>query len=221
MGEGALIVPAPEERLRKAIHDREELALVRRVLAGEEPAFDEFFERYFPRLYRFALARLSGDADAAEDVAQETLCRAMSKLQTFRAEAALFTWLCTFCRHELSALHRRRQRLGVEVELVEEAPEIRGALESLRDADRGDPEAWARRRELGRLVQVALDHLPARYASALEWKYVEGLTVREIAANFDLSEKATESLLTRARNAFRDGFSTLAGATSGPRPVTT
>lgn len=199
--------------------DREEARLVRRVLAGEEAAFHAFFDRFFPGLYRFALARLDRDATAAEEVVQETLCRAIAKLHTFRGEAALFTWLCTFCRHEIAALHRARTRRGRPVELVEEVPAIRGALESL-SRDDPDPEITARRREVGRLVQVALDHLPERYARALEWKYIDGLSVREIAARLELSEKAAESTLTRAREAFRDGFTTLTGAASGPRRVT-
>lgn len=70
--------------------------LVRRLLAGDEAAFEEFFEMYFSGLYRFALARLEGSADAAEDIVQATLCRAVTKLATYRGEAALFTWLCTF-----------------------------------------------------------------------------------------------------------------------------
>jgi hypothetical protein len=57
--------------------------LVTRMLAGDEGAFEEFFARYFPGLYRFAMARLSFDADAAEEVVQATLCRAVGKLHTF------------------------------------------------------------------------------------------------------------------------------------------
>ena len=47
-----------------------DLGLVRRMLAGHERAFDEFFEGHFPGLYRFALTRLNHDEDAAEEVAQ-------------------------------------------------------------------------------------------------------------------------------------------------------
>jgi len=106
-------------------------ALARRMLAGDEMAFEEFFETYFRGLYRFAFARLDGNADAAEDVVQATLCKAVTKLATYRGEAALFTWLCTFCRHELSAHYARHQRSLQETPLVEDTPEIRAALESI------------------------------------------------------------------------------------------
>src|SRR6266487_1253063 len=89
-----------------AQNDRE---LVKRMLAGEEDAFEEFFDSHFSRLYRFALARMEQDADAAEDVVQAALCKAISALKSWRAEATLFTWLCTFCRHEISAHYRRNR----------------------------------------------------------------------------------------------------------------
>ena len=185
--------------------------LVKRMLAGEERAFDLFLEEYFPGLYRFAMTRMNGNPDGAEEVAQATLCAAISKLATYRGEAALFTWLCTFCRHEISAWYRRRDRPGKQIDLVEDAPEVAGALDSLREVLADGPEHHLDRIELTRLVHVALDRLPGRYANALEWKYLEGLSVREIAARLDLSTKAAESLLTRARNAFRDGFPSLTG----------
>ena len=50
-----------------------DLALARRVIAGDEAAFDEFFGRYFPRLYRFALPRLGGNGDATEEIVQLVL----------------------------------------------------------------------------------------------------------------------------------------------------
>jgi RNA polymerase sigma-70 factor (ECF subfamily) len=195
--------------------DRE---LVQRMLSGDDRAFTEFFDGYFPGLFRFALARVGRNEDAAEEVVQATLCAAIAKLQTFRGEAALFTWLCTFCRHEVSAFYRRTGRNHAAVALVEDDPEVAAALESLAAASDSGPEAAMRRDETARLVHLLLDRLPPRYAAALEWKYIEGLSVAEIAARFDLTAKATESMLTRAREAFREGFSILTrGSATGER----
>lgn len=181
------------------------------MLAGDEGAFDEFFEGHFPGLYRFALARMHYDADAAEEVVQATLFAAISKLRTYRGEATLFTWLCAFCRYEIAAYYKRTNRQPITVELVEQTPEVMAALESLWVLTGEGPEAALERGELARLVHVALDGLPQLYADALEWKYIDGFSVKEIAARLSLTPKAAESLLTRARVAFRDGFSTLMG----------
>ena len=184
-------------------------ALVRRMLAGKEAAFEEFFASYFPALYRFALTRLDHNADLAEEIVQATLAKAVTKLATYRGEAALFTWLCTFCRHEISAFFERERRTPQKLRLTEDVPEIRAALESLAAYEGTRPEEAMRRGEIKRLVQVTLDSLPPRYGNALEWKYIEGLSVKEIAERLEVGPKAAESLLTRARQAFRDGFATL------------
>ena len=187
----------------------EDKDLATRILRGEEGAFDQFFEGHFPGLYRFALARVNGDEDAAEEAAQVTLCKALTKMHTYRAEATLFTWLCTICRHEISAYYNRNRIAAQQVELIEDIPEVRAALESLASTLPGGPEQVLEAKERSRLVQVVLDRLPPRYGNALEWKYVDELSVSEIAGRLGLSPKAAESLLTRAREAFREGYATL------------
>ena len=198
--------------------DRE---LARRMLAGDDRAFEEFFEEHFQRLYRFALTRLRRDPDAAEEAAQSTLCRAITKLSTYRGEAALFTWLCTFCRHEIHALIEKRTRQPRRVDLIEEIPEVRAALESLALPHEAGPELALRRLELARRVQLTLDRLPPHYGNALEWKYLEGLSVKSIATRMALSPKAAESILTRAREAFREGFAALSrpNGQAAPAPL--
>lgn len=177
-------------------------ALVRRMLRGEEHAFDEFFDGHFPGLFRFALARLGGNEDAAEEVAQATLCKAIPKLATFRGESALFTWLCTFCRHEIHARLRGRR-----LDSIDELSE--SALGRIATSPDESPADELERKEMGHLVHVALDRLPSHYGSALEWKYLEGLSVIEIAERLTVSPKAAESTLTRARDAFREVFRSL------------
>jgi hypothetical protein len=92
----------------------------------------------YPALYRFAFARLDGRREAAEDVAQTTLYRAIGKLQTYRGEASFLTWLCTFCRHEIFA-HAKAHRHRSHIVPIDDAPEIRAALESLQAVDEADP----------------------------------------------------------------------------------
>jgi RNA polymerase sigma-70 factor (ECF subfamily) len=175
------------------------------MAAGDERGFDEFFDAYFGAIYRFALSRLR-DEDEAREIAQATLERAAFAIASFRGEAALFTWLCTICRREMSAHYRRTRRGGQPVELSEESPEIRAALESLASEPPPGSDAALRRADVARIVQVTLDSLPRRYGDALEWKYVLGLTVEEIAERLSLGPKAAESLLSRARRAFREGW---------------
>jgi len=186
-----------------------DLNLARRLRAGDELAFEAFFAEFFPRVYRFARVRLGGNDDAAEEVAQTTLIKALAKLSTYRGEAALFTWLCAFCRHEVAGWFERN---GKDSRLVraDDSLETRVVLESIAALSRDDPEQEFERRELSRLVHATLDHLPQHYGDVLVWKYLEGINVEEIARRLGVGYKAAESLLTRARQAFREGFAPLA-----------
>jgi RNA polymerase sigma-70 factor (ECF subfamily) len=181
--------------------------LVREMRDGSETAFAEFFDAYFPRLYRFALARV-GREDAAEEIAQAAIVVGIRKIGTWRGEAALCTWLCSICRHEIGAYCARTNRR--EVNVLDDEPRIRVQLEAL-SARADGPHQEYERRDLARLVQLTLDYLPPRYGDVLEWKYIQGLTMQEIAARLGGTTKAIESLLARAREAFREGFVTLTG----------
>lgn len=183
--------------------------LVKQLLEGDGRAFDRFFDENFARLYRFALARLSDDPETAREIAQVTLTRAIRKLHTYRAESALFTWLCAICRNETSDWLRKQARYREHVIPTEDYPEIQAAVDSFQAPAEDLPDASYQRDEKIRLIQVALDRLPARYGDVLEWKYVEGHSVREIAARLQIGQEATQSLLARARRAFGEVYSTL------------
>jgi len=186
---------------------------VKQLLEGDERAFDRFFEENFARLYRFALVRLSDDPEAAREVAQITLTRALRKLHTYRAESALFTWLCAICRNETSEWLRKQARYREHVVLTEDFPEIQAAVDSYRAPQDDGPEANYRRTEKLRLIQVAMDRLPSRYGDVLEWKYVEGMSIKEIGGRLQLGQEATQSLLARARRSFGEVYEMLLDGT--------
>lgn len=183
-------------------------SLAAHVAQGDAAAFDAFFREYFPRLFRFALGRVDNDPALAEEVVQRTMCIVVRKMGTYRGEALLFTWLCQICRNEMSAVFRQRGDEVREYLPIEDHPAVQAALESI-SADDYRPETAQSQREIGEFVRATLQHLPGRYATALQMKYVNGNSVNEIARELGLSEKAAESLLTRARKAFKEGFNTL------------
>ena len=187
----------------------EDKRFVKQLLAGDERAFDQFFNENFSRLYRFCLTRLSDDPDAAREVAQITLTKAVRKLHTYKGEAALFTWLCSICRNETSDWLAKQGRYREHIVLTEEFPEVQAAVESFRIVEPPGPDQHYRRVELVRLIQVALDALPPKYGDALEWKYIEGYSTKEISKRMNIGTEATQSLLARARRAFADVYSSL------------
>ncbi len=192
--------------------DNIDLATARRILKGDAAAFRDLFDRFFPRLYRFALARTAGDHDAASDIVQQTLCKGVQRLDSYRGEAALYSWFCQICRHTIIDHYRTTQRSERLLQPVEDDPEVRGVLETIVAplAEQPDVQAW--RCDVRRVVQATMDVLPERYGDVLEWKYVDGLPVNDIAVRLGIGAKAAESLLTRARNAFKETILAVAEA---------
>lgn len=190
-------------------HELEDRRLVKRLLARDRAAFNAFFDGYFPRLYRFARTRLGNDPDSTKEVVQVTLTKAVQNLGSYRGEAALFTWLCSICRNVIADHQERVARERAHVVLTEDLPDVRAAVESLAAPASDDPEANFRRLETVRLIQVALDQLPAHYGNALEWKYVYGFSVEEIAAKLGVGLEAAQSLLARAKRSFVEVYGAL------------
>lgn len=180
----------------------EDRRLAGKVAARDQAAATVFFDSYFARLYRFVALRVER-ADACEDIVQEAMIKAIRHMHSYRGEAALFTWLCQIGRHEISDYYQRHGRKEAPLVSLDDDPHIRAVLESLstEEVDAVD------RLALEQIVQLTLDYLPDKYGKALEWKYLEGLSVEEIAERFGDGVIAVQSLLARARTAFRAGFS--------------
>ncbi len=187
----------------------EDKTLVKRLLAGDEQAFSQFFDDNFSRLYRFALTRLSNDPESTREIVQSVLTKSLQKIHTYRGESALFTWLCVICRNEIIDWARKNESYRKNIVLTEDLPEIRAVVESLVTPAGTDPTRLYEQHEVCRLIQVALDTLPPKYGDALEWKYIEGHSVKEIAARMNLSPQAAQSLLARAKISFKEIYSTL------------
>jgi RNA polymerase sigma-70 factor, ECF subfamily len=179
--------------------------LVKRLLARDEAALREFFDEYFGRLYRFAFARLRGNAALAEDAAQATLMRGLRGLPGFRGQASLFSWLAQICRNEIADLVEKAARISAHTTSLDAEGAMRDAAHAVADANAGGEVALARGERL-KVIRLVLDELPGRYGEMLELKYIEEWNVERIAARVGLSFEAAQSQLQRARIAFRSAL---------------
>ena len=185
-----------------------DLDLAKAILKGEETQFNVFFNEYFPRLFRFATARMENDdQELVRDIVQATMTNAVRGMDSYRGDAAMFTWLCQICRNEIAGYFRKLSRSVPEVPADDEA--IRPVLEALTEDDELSPGSLYENLQTRRLIQEVLDFLPTNYGDALEWKYIYGLSVTEIAEKLSVTELAAQSILARARTAFRKAILTL------------
>lgn len=180
--------------------------LVERLLAGDERAFRGFFDEYFDRLYRFALSRTRGDTHLAEEAAQRALCRAVRRLDSYRGEAALFTWLVQICRNELADLFEATAREASRTVSIDSSERVRAVAERVAGDSASDPAHARQTDDAGLVVRQVLDNLPGRYAEVLEWKYLDDLPTQDIAQRLGTTFEAAQSTLQRARGAFRSAL---------------
>lgn len=178
--------------------DSADLALTRRVTAGEEQALTDFYNRYADPLFAFIYHRLSTSRDDAEEVWQDTLLAAVHALPAYRGQSRLFTWLCGIARHKIGDHCRRTRRVLDPVETGQSLDELgeRMAVGPL-------PEEILARMDTRLRVVETLAALPDEYRTVLTARYGDGCSVSEVATLLGRTYKATESLLSRAKAAFR------------------
>ncbi len=165
--------------------------LLVRVRAGDVDRFEVLMRRYNQRLYRAARAIVRDDAEA-EDVVQDAWVRAFSHLGQFEGRASVATWLTRIAVHE--ALARVRQN-GRRAPLEEAAPALVMTAQG--------PEQQAADREVGRLLERAVDALPDGCRAAFVFREIEGLSTADTAAALDISEESVKTRLHRARRQLR------------------
>ena len=157
--------------------------------AGDPFAWQALFDASYDRVRAYVRWRCGDLADLADDCEQETWLVAVARLRRFDPARGPFAgWVIGIAANVVRAQVRRRRRRGQPLA--------------------GDPAAPCPdpARDRAEAVAVALAALPARYEAALRAKYLDGRSVDEMAAAEGTTPKAVESLLTRAREAFRTAY---------------
>jgi RNA polymerase sigma factor (sigma-70 family) len=180
----------------------------RRALGGERAAVDHLAHAALAPLFRFCFYRVGRRRHLCEEVVQETLVRAIRDLpryQPSRSGNDIFPWLIGLARNEIHrVLGRQQSAANLERFWQRMDDQLRRLYGQLEHEPFG--EELLAREETREVVNATMSQLPPHYRHALEAKYVLGQSVRDIAAAVRTSEKAIESQLTRARQAFRATF---------------
>jgi RNA polymerase sigma-70 factor (ECF subfamily) len=179
-----------------------------RALGGDAQALDLLVDFALEPLFRFCFGRVGGNRHLCEDVVQETLVRAIGDLANYeprRGNDNILPWLIGLARNEIRRALSRQTATNHQGPLWTRLDEdLRNSLSAI-DCTLLDEDVL-QRSETREMVNVTMSNLPHHYREVLESKYVERHSVREMAAQRQTSEKAVESLLSRARQAFRDTF---------------
>ena len=182
-------------------HDWSERWLRDAACSGDEEAWCALYERSFDPLYAYVYTRCRGEKQLCDDVVQECWLVAVRRIADFEPQLASFsTWLCGIATNVLRNHYRRK---GLSEDLQASARLHDGEIGS----GEGDPSTLGL--EVNEHIDRVMLRLPERYQAVLWAKYGDELTVDAIAARWRETPKAIESLLTRARSAFRAGYDAL------------
>lgn len=180
----------------------------RRALAGDSAAVQALADANLQPLFRFCYYRVGKNGHLCEEVVQETLLRALRDLARYepgRAGDNVFPWLTGLARNEIHrVLAREKNAHSLETLWTQMDQELSCLFARLDSEPLADDVLV--REETRELVNATMSQLPPHYREALEAKYVDGQSVRDLATSWSVSEKAAESQLSRARRAFRVTF---------------
>lgn len=177
-----------------------EKELIARLQARDEAAFEELIRQYEKKVYSLC-ARMCGNAEDAEEAAQDAFLALWRGIDRFRQESSLSTWIYRLASNACIDLMRRKKKGAGSVSLDDE--------ELFVDAvdPAPQPHEEAERRETQRLLQEGLLSLPAEYRSILLLREIEGLSYSEISAALDLELGTVKSRISRGRTLLRNSLS--------------
>lgn len=171
-----------------------EKELILGVIAGNKQATERFCKQYRARLFGFIATKVENFLDV-EEIVQDSLLSSIDSLPTFKRESGLYTWMCSIAKHEIGDFYRRKK---IKQVVFSRLP----FLENLVSQALG-PELAYQELETKRRILKSLKKLSEGYSRILRLKYVDELSMKQIARKLNLTVKAVESRLTRARLAFQ------------------
>jgi len=171
-------------------------ALVKDIKNGEQSAFKVLYLKYSELLFAYILHHLDKDKEVASDIWQETWVVVIEEINGFQYKSSIFTWLCAIAKNKISDYYRnakkkerfqRIEKLHFDIDAEELEIEL---VDLVTQVD----------------VITVLANLKDVHRYLLIAKYIENKGIDEISSEIGKSYKATESLLTRSREAFRKEF---------------
>ena len=172
----------------------DDLALVAAVLLRDRKATADFVNTYTDLVYSYVRRRLIPRYDLVDDLVQDVFLAAWENLGSFRATSSLRGWMLGIARHKVEDYYRMLLRAAqpVDSDSGEEAAAAQIDMEAIADVERSEERA-----------RKVLKDLPEHYSAALQWRYWERRSARDMAEATGRTEKAVERLLSRARDQFR------------------
>ena len=175
--------------------------------SGDFEAFIELVDAHKGKVYAM-VRRLAGNEQDAEDIMQDTLLKAIDKIGQFRGDASFGTWLYSIALNQARAQFSKSKQ--ADLKPIEDYLPMKSAAGSHEDIglfDWHDPHKALESQQLRDILNEVVAELPYKYREAFLLRYVEELSVKEVARLTKQSEASAKSRILRARLALRDKLS--------------
>ncbi len=181
-----------------------EQMLLERATQGDLAAFEQLVAPLRDRIY-WRAAKAVGDLDEAEDVTQETLVKAFTRLDTFRGDARFSSWLYQVGSNCIRMHLRTRRRKGA-YRIDDHVHEVEAGGHPERPSPPATPDRLAMEGQLVEALEAAISDLPPQYGNILRLWVEDGLDLKQIHERSGLSIAAIKSRLHRARRRVKDAL---------------
>ena len=172
----------------------EDHTLISAIKDGDRKAFRELFDRYYKLLLGTAIIMLK-DSNSAKDVTQEVFLQIWKKRETLRIESSVKAYL------KRAVINRSLNIIKAKKPIVEET-----VLQDL-SQNSSSAQQILEAKDLEKAMQLALDQLPERCRLIFVMRRLEGISLKEIASQLDISPKTVENQITKALKVLKEAVS--------------
>lgn len=192
------------------MNQKRQLEIASGLQSGDPTAWRQLFKEYAPQVWQFVARRMEGKAASGiSDVVQETMLAAAKSACSFDLQrGSIWNWLSGIAKNQIALAYRTNARQDVCKRAADELLQSGGRLAKWLNDSSELPEDLLAQAETVQLVRGALNRLPQDYGDLLTAKYLDELTVQQIADSRGSTTTSVQSKLARARQAFREIFET-------------
>ncbi len=176
--------------------------LVQRVAKGEADAIIELYNTYVNRIYISVYNQVDRNQQAAQDITQDIFIAAIGSAKNYNGKSAPNTWLYAIAHHKVADYYRRKKIH--DRRFISRSEQLENILKSVKGPD--DVESGSIQKLY---LQAMLQNLPLHYRQVLLLKYIDRMSVSDIAAIMGKSIKSVEGILSRAKEALKQQLNEL------------
>ena len=171
--------------------------LIKRIVTGDSSAVVEFYRLYSPKILSYLSKRLPRPEDAQE-LTNDVFLEAIDSISFLKNKESFMSWLYTIARNKTVDFYRKRKIKSI---LLSRMPFL-----EIIESEVNQPEFQYEKNRIRDKIEKTLYILSKKYQKVLRLHYEDQVSIKEIAPILNLSFKATESLLFRARQKFKKEY---------------